>query len=209
MGHVITALWLVPAVVLGTWAALLAVAALYSLVALRLHADRDGGRLAGIETLEDAIARLRASELSGWPLVERAQQLVARHMPEYGYDNSFGTPARAFRRGRGYCWHRTGALYRILRGLGIEARRVYAFCRFDGLIAGHTWLDVTVEGETRPVCPGQPENVPGRLHFTPITKVRPWGPGILLASYLGAPIPNLVAAVLVALRQRRASDGRG
>lgn len=36
---------------------------------------------------------------------------------------------------------------------------------------GHTWLRVTIDGETRDVCAGRVENEPGKVHFVPLSTV--------------------------------------
>lgn len=142
----------------------------------------------GVTTIEDAAAACRRTGLEGWELVEYAQKLVAGKM-EYSYCNSWDMPSRAFERGRGYCWQITGALHRILRGLGIRSRKVHAFKNYfpeEDLVSGHTWLQVTVTGETRDVCPGDIGNVPGVIHFQVLSEVKKWGPVIAVFSYFGS-----------------------
>jgi hypothetical protein len=50
---------------------------------------------------------------------------------------------------------------------------------------GHTWLAVRVGNETRTVCAGRANNLPGQVNFTPLARVRP-GSGLVLAlTHLG------------------------
>ena len=142
----------------------------------------------GVTTIEDAVKACRKTGLEGWELVEYAQQLVAGKM-EYSYCNSWDMPSRAFERGRGYCWQQTGALHKILHSLGIRSRKVHAFKNYfpeEDLVSGHTWLEVTVKGETKDVCPGDRENVPGTINFQVLSEIKEWGPVIAVFSYFGS-----------------------
>lgn len=181
---VLSILWLVPAI-------LLLVAAAFSIVGVATRGGVEGAPT--IAALASGVAALR-----GWERVEAAQRSVHAAMPEYGFDNGFDTPRQALARGRGYCWQRAAVLLAALRSLGVDARMVHAFRnRFPaGLVAGHVWLIVTIDGESRPVCPGDPRNRPGVVHFETLSKVRRWGPGILALTYLGAPIANVFAALV-------------
>ncbi len=108
--------------------------------------------LDGITTIDDAIAACRKSGLQGWELVAYAQQLAARKFT-YSRLNPWDTPARAFKRGRGYCQQQALALKKIYDGLDIQASPVFATrCKFpakivDGMpsparVSGHDWLRV-------------------------------------------------------------------
>lgn len=84
---------------------------------------------------------------------------------------------------------KTGALHRILRSFGIRSRKVHAFKNYfpeEDLVSGHTWLEVTVKGDTKDVCPGDIENVPGTIHFQVLSEVKEWGPVIAVFSYFGS-----------------------
>ncbi|MEZ4449916.1 MAG: transglutaminase domain-containing protein [Nannocystaceae bacterium] len=171
-------------------AALLLIAAAFSTIAAAIL-----GAPAEAPTIDALVAR--AVGLRGWDQVAQVQRDVHAAMPEYGFDNAFDTPRQALARGRGYCWQRASVLRIALRRLGVEADRVHAFLnRFEGHVSGHVWLRVTVDGEARWVCPGDPRGRPGVVGFTPITRVRRWGPGILALTYLGSPIANVFAFIV-------------
>ncbi len=147
-------------------------------------------------TIADAVQACRETGLSGWALVAYAQHLVSGRM-RYSYFNSFDMPETAFEKGGGYCWQQAGALNRILKGLGFESCLVHAFrSRFpdvvrDGVtihvgISGHVWCRVRIGGEEKDVCPGSPDNEPGKLHFTPLGRVYNFRGPIVLLSYLGS-----------------------
>lgn len=170
----------------------------------------------GITTIDDAVAQLRATGKSGWELVTAAQQLVNAKMV-YSRRNGWDTPARAFRRGMGYCQQQASALLIILRRLGIEARPVQAFrCQFPpaiihgyadpGGISGHMWLVVTIDGVEKDVCPGQPENVPGQVHFTRLSRRTAYGPLWQMLGHIGAMIVNVQRDNAALQRQARLVD---
>lgn len=135
-------------------------------------------------TLSEAADQCRQTGLSGWELIQFTQRLVAQTM-RYSVENSLDSPQEAFQKGQGYCWHQAKALHLLLGELAIDSRLVHAFrCLFPEavlmgvtvhrFVSGHVWCRVTVGGEEKDVCPGSPDNVPGRLHFTPLSKVREW-----------------------------------
>lgn len=184
-------------VVLGLLAGLLLLACTFSVVCLAFQ-----GMPPRSMSVEEMVALCRG--LRGWTLVERAQHAVHAAMPDYGYCNGFDLPRLALARGRGYCWHRASVLRQVLRALGVEVRMVHAWLnRFEGFVSGHVWLMVTVDGQEQAVCPGDPANAPGVVHFEPITAVRRWGPGVLALSYLGTPIVNVFAFVVHVVRHGR------
>ena len=151
-------------------------------------------------TIGQAIAECRLTGLSGWALVEYAQKLVAHRMA-YSYFHSFDMPDKAFERGEGYCWQQAGALNRILLGLGLNSSLVHAYRnRFidvvrEGVLvhigtSGHVWCRVTIDGCGKDVCPGADGNIPGVIHFEPLTKVRRFRGPIVLFGYLGSAYIN-------------------
>jgi hypothetical protein len=165
------------------------------------------GRVAleGVTTLEQAINLCRRSGLEGWELVAFAQNLAARKF-SYSRLNSWEAPARAFERGRGYCQQQAQALKKILDGLGIEAKLVYALrCQFpakevDGFycpagISSHTWLRVRLanreEEKEKEVCCGATTNRPGQVHFQILSKVHPLPGWLLPFSQFGSAIENI------------------
>jgi len=147
-------------------------------------------------TIKDAIAACQASGLTGWDLASHTQALVCAQMT-YSYDNSFDFPLRAFARGKGYCWQQAGALNLILRGLGFESRLVHAMRnRFPDVVrggklvhigvSGHAWCRVTIDGVEKDLCPGNPANRPGVIHFEPLSAVRNYSGPIVVFGYLGS-----------------------
>lgn len=146
--------------------------------------------------LQEAVGVCKNSGLQGVELIEFAQRLVNSNMT-YSYSNSFEFPSRAFERGMGYCWHQASALNRILRALGASSRMVYAVKtvipprEHEGRIvgehiSGHVWCRVRFEGEERDVCPGNPDNRFGTVHFTPLSKVKNWNRWICFWAYWGS-----------------------
>ena len=170
-----------------------------------------------IVTIRDAIEHLKTSPKKDWDLVREAQQLVCAKMA-YSRRNSLDSPERAFRRGMGYCHHKAMALRAILRGLGVEARAVHAMhCRFPPAqiheyseperTSGHVWLIVTVGGEQRDVCPGDPANVPGKVHFQVLSPRRSYGPLMQLFGFVGSAAVNMHRDNVARRRLRRQTGG--
>jgi hypothetical protein len=186
------------ALVTVLWGALLLAAATFSVAChFGRRPRRDPPTLTGLDAALEGLA--------GWPLVEAAQRAVHTAMPEYGFCNGFDPPLLALERGRGASWQRALVLRALLRRRGIEARPVCAFLtRFaGGRIAGHTWLEVRVEGEVRRVCADRFDNQPGRVEFEPITRVSSLGPLMLGLTWLAAPIAKLAAALVHVARGGR------
>lgn len=189
-------------VAIGFAGTLLSAAAIYvyTLPALRRLPKAKERSLAGIITLDDAVRHLQGTGKRGWDLVAAAQKLVNAKM-EYSRRNGWDTPARAFRRGMGYCHQQAMALLIILRRLGFAARPVHAFrCQFPpkqiheyadpGGISGHVWLVVTIDGVEKEVCPGHPANAPGQVHFERLSPRHEYGPVMRLVGQLGSVIVN-------------------
>lgn len=190
--------------------ALAAALYLYTLPALRRLPKEKERSLQGIVTIDDAVRHLRNSGKSDWALVAAAQKLVNAKM-EYSRRNGCDTPARAFRRGMGYCQQQAAALLIILRQLGIDACPVQALrCQFPpavihgyaepGGVSGHMWLVVTIDGVEQDVCPGHPANAPGKVHFTRLSRRTNYGPVLQLLGHIGAMMVN-VQRDQVALRK--------
>lgn len=145
--------------------------------------------LDGVVSMRDAVELCRRSGLQGWDQVAFAQELVARKFAVYSTLNLWDPPGRAFAHGSGYCTQYNLALARILERLGFQTRAVFArkvqvFDNADWSM-GHTWLKVTIDGETRDVCAGRIENRPGVVRFRPLTPVREGRRITLLFSHLG------------------------
>lgn len=145
--------------------------------------------LDGITTLDDAVRACRLTGLQGWDLVAYAQQRVARKFVIYSTRNLWDTPARAFEYGIGYCTQYNLALKHILDRLGFDTEAVFAWkvrvLTDPDWTMGHTWLRVNVKGEVREVCAGHIDNVPGRVHFEPVTPIHHGSTAILLLMHLG------------------------
>ena len=145
----------------------------------------------GIVRLDDAVAACRRSGLDGWDLVAYAQRLVYRKFTFYSCRNLWDTPAAAFRRGMGYCTQYNLALKQILDRLGFDARAVFSLrvrvADNPDWTMGHTWLRVRVPagGETRDVCAGHADNLPGKVNFTPLAPVWPGNDLVLALTHLG------------------------
>jgi hypothetical protein len=164
----------------------LGVALVPAAVALR---GRRAGAVDGIKTLSDAVAACQRTGLQGWDLVTYAQRLVYRKFNHYSCRNLWDTPAAAFRHGMGYCTQYNHALQQILQRLGIDARVVFSprvrIVDNPEWAMGHTWLRVTLHGETRDVCAGNAGNLPGQVNFTPLAPVYRGNDFVLLLTHLG------------------------
>ncbi|MFM9327547.1 transglutaminase domain-containing protein [Paenibacillus mesotrionivorans] len=158
--------------------------------------------------LHEAIEVCRASGLEGVELIQFAQKLVGTWM-NYSYSNSFDFPSRALERGKGYCWQQASILNRILVALGFQSRLVYAVrtvmpqrvhggTLVAGHISGHVWCRVRYGDREGDVCPGNPENRFGKVHFVPVSAVRRWNGWVCFWAYWGSAWVN-------AVRRRRVS----
>ena len=155
----------------------------------------------GVTTFEEAVLACRGSGCEGWDLVEYAQKLTARKFT-YSRRNSWESPEKAFARGQGYCVQQALVLNRIYKGMGIESKVVHGKGDFpDSVIHGvselggnfnHTWLEVTINGETLYVCPGSASNSPGNLDFTITGKVKPYTKIMHFFTYPGAILINAI-----------------
>jgi hypothetical protein len=143
----------------------------------------------GIETLDDAAAACRRTGLAGWKLVTCAQRLVYRKFTYYSCRNLWDTPAQAFRRGMGYCTQYNLALKQLLDRLGFDARAVFSrrvrVAEDPDWAMGHTWLRVRVGAETRDVCAGHADNLPGQVNLTLLAPVWPGHRLVLAMTHLG------------------------
>ena len=173
---------------------------LYTLPGVRRLPRQSRSSLDGVTSIQDAAAACCRSGLQGWDLVAYAQNLAARKF-SYSRRNPWDSPPRAFERGLGYCQQQALALKMIYDRLGIRSQPVYALkCSFPpkvvhdiqepGGISSHTWLEVTLEGESRYVCSGDKRNRPGIVHFEILSDVRPLSPWMRPFSHLGSIIEN-------------------
>lgn len=145
--------------------------------------------IAGVVNLKDAVNECRRSGLQEWELVTFAQKLVAKKFATYSTLNLWDPPGRAFIYGTGYCTQYNLALKQILRRLGFQVEAVFALrARFfdnPDWSMGHTWLLVTVDGETRDVCAGREDNEAGKVHFVPLSTVLTGRGPIMILTHLG------------------------
>jgi len=151
-------------------------------------------------TIKEAVETCRKSDLSGWELVEFALRFVHKNIM-YSYDNSFDMPSKAFKRGRGYCWQQAKSLEKILHALGFKCYCVYATknqipeAQYKGITvkahtSGHVWCRVKIDDAEKDVCPGNINNAPGKIHFTPITQIRKWNCFVSFCAYWGSAYAN-------------------
>lgn len=142
-------------------------------------------------TIHQAAVQLRSSGKTDWELVEAARALVAERM-QYSRRNSFDSSGRAFERGYGYCTQQSYALKHLLTELGFDAKVVQAFQnRFpDGKVASHSWVSVTVDGETRDIDSLFYKEDLGELDFTPLSEVTEISPAFKLVAFWGGPGVN-------------------
>ncbi|NIM91488.1 MAG: hypothetical protein GTO17_11135 [Candidatus Aminicenantes bacterium] len=155
----------------------------------------------GVTTIQDAVSKCEESGLSGWELVKYAQKLTARKFT-YSRRNSWESPDKAFARGLGYCIQQALALKMIYDELSIDAKVVHGRGDFsESIIHGvkepggnfnHAWLEVTITGESKYVCPGNVDNAPGELDFKITSKVKPYTRLMHFFTFPGAIIVNAV-----------------
>jgi hypothetical protein len=173
---------------------------LYTLPGTRRLPGVRRASLDGIVSIADAVQACQWSGLEGWGLVAYAQNLAARKF-SYSRRKPWDSPGKAFERGMGYCQQQALALKMIFDRLGIRSQPVYALkCSFPpkvvhgipepGGVSPHTWLDVTLGGESKYVCPGDANNRPGILHFEILSEVRPLARWMQPFSHLGSVVEN-------------------
>ena len=129
----------------------------------------------GVKSIKDAVLVCQQTGLQGWDLVAYAQKLVSRKFTIYSVFNLWDTPSRAFVYGMGYCTQYNLALKNLLENLGFAVTAVFSLkvrvLDDENWTMGHTWLRVTIDGETRDVCAGRVENEPGKVNFVPVWPV--------------------------------------
>jgi transglutaminase-like putative cysteine protease len=157
--------------------------------ALKDLVDRKPTGARGVVSLDGARRLCERTSLQGWELVDFATGLVHDKFTVYSCRNLWDTPALAFKYGMGYCTQYNLALGQLLRRLGFEVQPVFALriesYRRPEWRMGHTWLRVTVDGETRDVCAGGAENKAGAVDFRPLTPVYNGYPPVLVLTHLG------------------------
>ena len=142
--------WLRPALLLAASAGLLLFPGAWRLRQVAVYRPTT---VNGVTSLRDAIHNCRQTGLSGWSLVAHTQQLVARKLAIYSALNLWDPPGHAFVVGMGYCTQYNLALRSLLEHLGFDVQTVFSLKvkMLDGEAwnMGHTWLRVTIGGETR------------------------------------------------------------
>ena len=134
----------------------------------------------GVCTVEDAVARLRDTGLSGIELVDAATDLVRAKFAKYSAWRLWESPGRAFEKSRGYSGQYNIVLAQVLRRLDVPVSVVHAArVRYGDRpwwYSGHTWLQVDIDGRVLDVCAGDRGNRAGRVLFVPVSEVRPVNP---------------------------------
>ena len=152
-------------------------------------AGRKPRALQEIETLDDAVAVCQRSGLSGWELVTSAQRLWSYHQFAFYSCRTCGIRQRSLPTRHGILHQNNLALKQILDRLGFASRLSLVQVRvrqpWPDWSMGHTWLRVTVDGETRNVCAGHADNLPGQVNFTPLAPVWPGSDLVLFLTHLG------------------------
>jgi hypothetical protein len=150
--------------------------------------------------IEEAIAHCKNTNLFGWELVEYVQKFIHVRMA-YSYNNSFDMPYIALKKGKGYCWQQAVVLQKILNYLNFKCNLVYSIKnyipekQYEGITikeheSGHVWCKVIIDGIEKDVCPGNINNKPGKIHFTPLSPVKKWNSFIGFWSYWGSAFVN-------------------
>ena len=150
--------------------------------------------------INEAITLCRECGQTGGSLIAYAQSLVSQNMT-YSYTNSFDLPHKAFEKGRGYCWQQASILNELLKNCGFKSRMVYCTKNsfppkvYDGVtlpqtVSGHVWCRVFCDGQEGDVCPGNPNNRFGSIHFKPLAPVKNWNAFVCFFSYWGSAALN-------------------
>jgi hypothetical protein len=133
--------------------------------------------LNGVQNIRNAVIHCRQTGLAGWDLVAYAQRFVSQKFAVYTTLNLWDPPDRAFVVGMGYCTQYNLALKHLLDHLGFSTQAVFSLkvqvINNPDWVMGHTWLRVTIDGETHDVCAGELDNRPGRVNFRPVFPVLP------------------------------------
>lgn len=135
----------------------------------------------------DAVNLCNNTKLKGWDMVKYVNCLVNKCM-KYSVEIPFLSHKKAFLIGKGYCVQQAFCTRDILRELGYSVQVVY--CRKaifeDTKISGHTWCRVNIDNQEKDVCTSNSDNCPGKVNFTPVSKVKKYSGLIVVAGYLGS-----------------------
>ena len=147
-------------------------------------------------TLDEAIAAVQLSGLSGWEQVDYATRLVNRRFLHYSIWHTWESPRLAYRHRRGHSNQYNLALATLLRSVGFDVTVVHAArVRGEGnpwWHVGHTWLRVSYDGVSRDVCASAASNTAGHVNFVPASQVRPanpWSPLVMAVALLLFTVP--------------------
>lgn len=136
----------------------------------------------------DAVNSCKNAKLTGWNMVEYVNRLVNKSM-KYSVEIPFAPYKKAFRIGKGYCVQQAFCARDILRELGYNVQVVYcrkAVFEDTNTISGHTWCRVYIDNQEKNVCTCNSDNYPGKVNFTPVSKVKKYSGLIVVAGYLGS-----------------------
>lgn len=150
-----------------------------------------------VRTLGEALEDCLVTRLEGWALVDYAAALVNQKFTRYSLWHLWETSGWAFKNSRGFSDQYNLALGRLLAGLGFEVHVVHARrLAFEDerplapwWHCGHTWLRVTYAGHAADVCASRAENRVNRVHFHPLSEVRPFHPWTGLGTRLALAVP--------------------
>ena len=74
---------------------------------------------------------------------------------------------------------------RVKKGVNSDLINEIYFFDNEAWTMGHTWLQVTIDGETRDVCAGSLDNEPGKVNFEPLSPVHTGHPLTMFLTHLG------------------------
>lgn len=138
---------------------------------------RPDGSVEELRDLDDVVAACRASEATGWQLVDEATALVHAMYTHYSCWHLWLRPAASLAAGHGHSVQYNLALGEVLTRLGFDVEAVHAsrvrLEHHPWYHVGHSWLRVAHEGRRLDVCASRVTNTAGRVSFVPVTDVRP------------------------------------
>ncbi|RMB58321.1 transglutaminase domain-containing protein [Tessaracoccus antarcticus] len=153
------------------------VAVMSAVVPVVVMAPRSG-KTDGARGADELIWALRDAGLRDRELVDAAMQRVAAEYTHESLWHMWESPDTSLARGRGWSHQYNTVLCDVLRGLGFEAHLVHA-ARVRGFrhpwwYAGHTWVEVIIDGRQHHACASRVSNRLGDVGFTPVTAELPY-----------------------------------
>ncbi|MDO5737551.1 MAG: hypothetical protein Q4P15_13875 [Propionibacteriaceae bacterium] len=127
----------------------------------------------GARAADDVVWALRDSGMEGRELVDAAMRHVAAEYTHESLWHMWELPDASLARGRGWSHQYNTVLLDVLRGLGFDAHLVHA-ARVRGFrhpwwYAGHTWVEVVIDGRVHDACASRVTNKLGDVGFIPVT----------------------------------------